>query len=444
MVRTHWKTAAFVVAGLGLLTPAQGDQITEMQAQIDSLRAELTQVQTDQGDNWLNERRAEEVKGLIMEVLSDADTRASLLADGAIAGHDGNHFFIHSADGAFALYLSGQLQFRYIYNNQDDKALAPGGDEDEGGFQTRRAKVKFDGHVANPKVGYHLVLANDRMTASTFLEEWNVSYDINDQANLAAGKMKHPFLREELVSSSRQLAAERSITNEFFTLNRAEGVRLRYADANWRLLTMIGDGGNSETSDFSDNSSEFAATVRGDIALEGDLDQGKDFTGWSGEGQSIILGGAYHLQLGDGRNGSRDDYHAHTVDLSWENNGWNAFFAYIGATIDPDAAAGSDRDMDGYVAQGGIHIVPDKFEFFARYVFIDGDVDGEDDFDACTFGVNYYVNGHRTKFTADVTVLGEMTPTSNPFGASTDSTGIGTLSGEEDELFARFQFQLLF
>ncbi len=443
MLRKNWKTAAFTLVGLGLMAPAQGDQITDMQAQIDALRAELSQVKSSQGDNWLNERRAEEVKGLIMEVLSDADTRASLLNDGALAGHDGKHFFIASADGAFLLNISGQIDFRYIYNNQDDDNAAPNGDEDEGGFQTRRLKLKFDGHVSSPKIGYHVQLAHDS-SGSTFLEEYHVSHRISDNLEIAGGKMKLPFLREELVSSSRQLAVERSTTNEFFTLNRAEGVRLTYGEENWVVNFMVSDGANSETSEFDDDSSETALTLRGDIALEGDLDQGKDFTGWSGEGQSIILGGAAHYELGDGKNGGTADYHAYTVDLSYENSGFNLFGAYIMGEVDPDASGADDREMNGIVIQGGLHVVPDKVELFARWEYIDGDVSGEDEFDAWTLGVNYYINGHQTKFTADVVFLNEMLPTANPFGASASSNGLGLITGTEDELAIRTQFQLLF
>lgn len=444
MLRKNWKTTAFMLAGFGLIAPAQGDQITDMQSQIDALRAELSQVKTNQGDNWLNERRAEEVKGLIMEVLSDADTRASLLNDGAVAGYGDDGFFIMSPDNAFAMYVSGQLNFQYIYNNQDDSSMS-GGDDDEAGFQTRRAKLKFDGHISSPKITYHVQLAREFSGSSgnVFLEEYNIAHQINDNLAIAGGKMKLPFLREELVSSSRQLAVERSTVNEFFTLNRAEGVRLTYGDENWVVNFMFSDGANSEDSDFDKDKSELALTIRGDIALEGDLAQGKDFTGWSGEGQSIILGGAYHIEYGDGQNGGTADYNSYTVDLSYENGGFNAFAAYIGAEIDPNASGADDRDMNGFVAQGGLHVVPDKVELFLRWEYIDGDVSGEDEFDAWTAGVNYYINGHRTKFTADVVYLNEMLPTANPFGASI-GTGLGLIDGKEDELAIRTQIQVLF
>jgi len=442
MLRTHWKTAAFAVAGLGLMTPVQGDQITDMQAQIDGLRAELSQVQTDQGDNWLNERRAEEVKGLIMEVLSDADMRASLAGDGATSGYGEEGFFIMSPDGAFSLYISGQLQFQYIYNNQDKSG--PGVDEDEGGFQTNRAKINFDGHISSPKVGFHIVLAHHRATGQTFLEEYNVSHQVNDNIQVAAGLIKLPFLREELIESTHTLAVERSLANEFFTVGRGEGVRLRYDDGPLLINFMLSDGANSDHTDFEDDSSELALTGRIDYLVEGIRSQLEDFTGWSGEGQALNIGGAYHIQYGDGRNGGTDNYHAHTIDAQWENGPLNAFVAYTGASISPDSGTVDNRNMDSFVVQGGVHIVPDKLEAFGRWLTLDGDVAGEDTFNAWLVGVNYYINGHQTKLTTDVIFLGDMVPTDNPFGSGLTDSGLGLITGEEDNFAIRTQLQVTF
>ncbi len=440
MLRNHWKTATFMIAALSLLTPVQGDQTADMQAQLDAMSAKLAQVEADQGDNWLNERRAEEVKGLIMEVLSDADTRASLLNDGTIAGHDGKHFFLRNADGTFALYLGGQIDFRYIWNNQDTST----GDEDEGGFQTRRLKLKANGHISSPKIKYKVTLATDRGDGSVFLEDYEIGYQVSDNVQIAAGLMKLPLLTEELTSSSKLLAVERTPTNEYFTLNRAEGVRLRYDDGLILINFMISDGANSERSDFDEDESEIALTGRIDYLVQGKRSQGKDFTGWSGQEQFLNIGGAYHLEYGDGRNGGTSDYHSHTIDVQWENGPLNLFAAYIGATIDSDEATTPDRDMTGFVVQGGVHLVPDKVEVFGQWFSIDGDISGENTFDGCVAGVNYYIKGHRTKLTADVIWLNDMLPSSNPFGASASSSGLGLITGMEDEMAVRTQFQVLF
>jgi hypothetical protein len=105
----------FVAAAVGLATTSFADTPTnnELRQEIQALRAEVSAMRSQADDSWLNERRAEEVKTLIHDVLADADTRASLAGDGMTAGHNG-HFFLASADGGFLLNVGGQIQFRYI------------------------------------------------------------------------------------------------------------------------------------------------------------------------------------------------------------------------------------------------------------------------------------------------------------------------------------------
>jgi hypothetical protein len=423
---------------------ATGDSSRQVeQREISLLRAEVKNLRAEGDQNWLNERRAEEVKGLIMEVLSDADMRASLAGDGAGAGHDGEHFFISAADDSFLMILSGQLQLQYIYNNQDEDT-APGGDDDDSGFQTRRAKIRFDGHVSSPKIGYHVELVKDWSSGNLVVGEYHVSHQLNDNVQLAGGAMKLPFLREFLVDSERQLAVERSTNSQFFSVGRSEGLRLQYSDGPSLLNVMVSDGANSAGAAFEDDTSEIAITARFDYLVQGDRSQLDDFTGWSGEESALNIGGAVHLEYGDSRNSGTDDYTAWTIDVQWEDGPLNAFAAWTAATIDPDASGSSDRDMDGLVVQGGVHIIPDKLELFARWASIDGDVSGEDDFDSCAVGFNYYINGHRTKLTADVIWLNEDAPTSNPFGDSVTTSRLGLISGDEDEMAVRAQVQLLF
>ena len=109
-------------------------QFRALKATVASQQKSIERLRSENNENWLNERRAEEIKTLMHDVLTDADTRASLLADGATAGYD-KHFFIASNDGTFLLQTSFKLQTRYIFNHADQ---ATGTDENEGGFQQRR------------------------------------------------------------------------------------------------------------------------------------------------------------------------------------------------------------------------------------------------------------------------------------------------------------------
>ena len=52
---------------------------------------------------------------------------------------------------------------------------------------------------------------------------------------LTVGQFKTPWMREELVDSSQQLAVERSVINEFFNQDRAVGVMASYQSDSWSL-----------------------------------------------------------------------------------------------------------------------------------------------------------------------------------------------------------------
>src|SRR5262245_47882484 len=85
------------------------------------------------GSAWADQpaTSSDEIRATVNEVLSDAESRTSLLAGGD-AGHDNRGFFI-AGDG-FRLNVGGLLQFRYVLNFRDDVNA----DEFQPGFQDRR------------------------------------------------------------------------------------------------------------------------------------------------------------------------------------------------------------------------------------------------------------------------------------------------------------------
>jgi hypothetical protein len=181
-------------------------------------------------------------------------------------------------------------------------------------------------------------LAASRNDGNVGVEDVWVTRQLADGLTVKAGQFKLPFMREELTSSSRGLAVERSAVNEFFSTQRSEQIQLQIAPAdNIRILASISDGSNEGFSTIGADAVEFAFTARVDIALQGDLAQTKDFSAWSGEPTGIFLGGAIHWQLGDGFNtagvapaNSSQDYFSWTIDGSIEMNGLNIFAAIVG------------------------------------------------------------------------------------------------------------------
>jgi len=424
----------------------------------------IARLQSQLGDQWLTERRAAEIRGLVADVLADAQTRSTLLAEGAMAGIDDNgKIFLQSADGSFYANVSGQIQMRYLFDYQDSSDPITGrADETESGFQARRVKVQIAGHIADPKLTYTVRVANSRATANTSLEEAKIGYAFDNGLFVTVGKMKLPLLREELTSSKRQLTVERSSVNEYFTANFAEQVQLGWKGKDVRLVAAVSDGANSESSEFNADIVEFALTGRVDVRVDGDWKQAADFTSWRDEAQAVFLGAAGHYEVIDGANnaGSFDGtYTVGTVDASYENRGFSLYGAYVISYFDDQADApaplGGDLFSQGVVVQSGYHVTA-ELEPFVRYEWLDADDDDEaaiatqrDPAQIITAGANYYFRKHNAKFTADVVyVFAGDEPVANPLGANAFSSSLGFSDFDTAEadpnLLLRLQFQLLF
>lgn len=442
----------------------------------------------ESGQAWSN---ADEVRALVSEMQADAETRSSLLQSGGSAGHDGRHFFLGSADGNFRLEVSGQIQFRYYLNFRDDEdndGNADPEDDFESGFQTRRTKLFFEGHVFDPNLFYRVsgnfyddsgvAGAND---GDLTLEDAFAGYRWDNGFSMMWGQFKLPFLREELVSSAYQLAADRSLVNEVFNQDRSQGIQLGYEAEDFRMAFAFSDGFRSENSEFGSapayntngypagGENDYAFTARAEVKFAGNWDQFQDFTSMPGSDYACMLGLAGHIQGGDVASTSAvalpggavgvplgdSNFYGWTADISVEGDGWNFYIAGVGEysdyDIDTDADGEGDANLDfgdyGLVAQFGMFIPDTDWEPFLRYDGIFADEDERDtdqgNFNTLTFGANYYMYGHASKFTFDVVWFIDDAAT-NVLGGD-PNPGIGYLTDDnENELTFRLQWQLLF
>ncbi len=391
---------------------------------------------------------SDETRATVAEMLADAETRSSLLA-GADAGHDGK-FFI--AGEGFRLNVSGQIQFRYLLNFRDDTATDDGF---EPGFQTRRTKLYFDGHI-NENWMFRVNGAFEREGGSFVLEEAWAAYKWPSGLTVRWGQFKLPLLREELVSSSKQLAVERSLANEAFTQDRSQGFELEWKQEDWRIVGAFSDGIDSENTDFTAGEStgfkvngeaDYAFTGRFEYKIDGEWKQFDDFTSKQASPFGALVGVAGHYQVSPNSSAPGDvdrETFEYTADLSLEGDGWNAYGAFIGRH-EEFKALGGDTDFDdfGAVIQGGIYVAPNT-EIFARWdaIFVDEDRTTDDDnFHFITVGLNQYYAGHAAKGTVDL--IWSLNETDEL--ATLSDTGVGLLGDTDDgEITIRFQFQLLF
>ena len=391
----------------------------------------------------------DEVRAIVAEVLADAETRSSMLQDG-YGGHEGA-FTIRDADGKFTLRLSGYAQFRYTASFRDAGGAS---DDFESGFTTRRTKLTFRGHVYDPRLTYRTTFAFNRLTGSAILEIATIGWEFNDNWSIELGQKKLPFLREESMASTRQMAVDRSPTTEIFNQFFSQGIWLQYEKEDFRSIFAVSDGLRSENTDFTrrragslfgsalvPGESDYALTLRAEQKFGGSFKQFDDFTGTPGQDAGTLLGAAVHLEGGDKTSTiGGNSYHvlAWVADAQLEGDGWSAFASLNGF----HTSAESNFDDYGLVTQIAGYVPDTNLELFARYdiTLPDDARQNSDPFDTITVGGTYFFHGHAAKLLLDVQwFLSDTLPLP---GAG---VGIGYLqSANPNGIAIRMQYQLIF
>jgi Phosphate-selective porin O and P len=419
-----------------------GGDVDQLRAEVAQLRGQIALLQASDGEQWLTEQRASEIRGLVQDVLADADTRASLQGSGMTAGWD-KGFFLASADGNFKLKLSGYAQIRYIQNHQDDGP----GDDSRGGFENTRTKVIVSGNVVNPNWLYKIEGNYSRSGGAFGLQDAWIAHKCSDEFTVKVGQYKLPFLKEELVSDTDLLTVERSLVNSEFTLGRAQAISVDWKN-DWLHLTGAFSDGTQTTGGFntawSTRDTEYAFSARGEIKFVGDWSQYSDQSSWRGEEFAAFLGAAAHYQ--DGEYGTADDeleLFDWTVDATVEFGGGNLMGYIVGRSAESTTV---DIDQVAFVVQGGIFLT-DDWELFGRFEWGDDDLGGED-LSVITVGVTKFFSKHQMKWTTDVGFgLEEVSSTwgSGFVGSGGDGAGWRTDStGDDGQFVIRSQLQMTY
>lgn len=458
MVLSKFKTTCLMAGALLAAVPgvanAETSEIEQMRAEMAQMRAEMAQLKADSQGDWLAGSRRAEIEGLIADVFADAENRATLLQEGALAGIDEKgKIFLQSADGGFSAQFSGQVQQRYIFNSLN----TDGGRSDSlSGFQARRQKLGIKGKLADGW-GYKVVFATNRDGGpgggNTFTEDAYITKKINDNFSLLVGTNKLPFARQELISSSKSVAVDRSPVTEFFTLNRSDQVTLIYKTDNVIAHLALSDGGNRDFTDFNnDVSNDFAVTGRVEWMVFGD-DLKEATTEFGGvDKDHLFLAGAFHYESAEGTADPESGL-AWTAEALYKTGAWGLSTAVFGNHTNNRAAA--DTDQFGVYAQASYQL-GEGWDVFGQWNYIDDDGVGagdNDELQAVVFGFNKHFSS-RVKLTTDVIWVysGDDPSADGNFingGELSDGIGLGSggFTGNDDhgdQVAFRMQLQLLF
>ena len=403
-------------------TAASVEATNDTNAQIAELKKELNELKSQNGDKWLTEERASQIRGVVQDVMADADTRSSLQATAATSGYN-NGFFIASPDGNFKLQVNGQVQVRssYAWATNSSWNAARVGNENatkaQYGTEIRRAKLSFSGNVVDPSWQYKVTMAYlpqgstfAAITSSPYntagnnqgngtnstanLEDAYINKDMGNGMSLKMGQFKSPFLREELVSSANQLGVERSVVNQMFSTGWTDGIQFTASNDTLMGMVSFNNGGNNANfatqnmNSTNGNYTQYALTGRLQWLAFGNWAQFNDMTSMRGGGQGLMLGTGFNWQHGGNQNnafggnqnpgsGNTDaGFLTYTADASWDLGGANlygAFFGNLTGSLPVDNGVpggqgtnGSSIQSYGALVQGG-YFISDNTELFGSW-----------------------------------------------------------------------------
>jgi hypothetical protein len=388
----------------------------------------------------------DEQRALAAELLADAGTRTSQLAQ----------------DQRFSVDVHGYFQFRYNINSRDEPVDEGGDPLDEDltlGFQMARARINVSGNIINENWGY-FVQFGSTPDGSFIVDDIYGTFRYEGGWQVQFGQFKLPFARETLVGDQYLLAADRSITEAVFGLERSQGLMFGFVGDQVRFSAAVSDGGTfggsdgftGRDTDFDVTLVDFAISGRLEFKWAGDWVQAEDLTSFQGSNFFGMVGVAGHYQSGGNTAHSvfgvtpDHDAFAFTVDVSVESSGWNVMAAGFYLSIDFDGMDTLD-DM-GFMIHAGFFVTP-QAEIFGRFDWISPDSNwgNDEDFMAITAGLNYYFvpESHAAKFTLDFLYTLESPLLSGPVDLITPNTLVGLLPDEGDPQWnIRAQLQILF
>ncbi|MEI6474715.1 MAG: hypothetical protein WCO75_04925 [Planctomycetota bacterium] len=380
-------------AGDVLARPAPGvDELMKRLETLEDRNRELetrvTDLNRQQGEEWLGEQRAGQIRDIVRDVLADSDQRTSLQGSGMTAGwNDG--FFLASADGRFRMNLGGFMQNRFTsstirpgsYNGANPAQQAVfDRKETRYGFNVPDLQVWADGHVFSRDFQYMVkarfyeqvttnINKGDTSSGSAaiaggpdfsqveLMDAW-IRINLDDNWSVRTGQYRSPFSRGFLVLEQYQMSSARSVVDFHYALGYTQGIELEYTNDEFRSRTsidsgaqdnMLGDvnavyGGNgyklwptgsfgSQNAQFWEQNSAYSVTHRFDWKPAGSWDQFRSYTSPSMETFAFLAGLGLHYQSSRGYQANEDTPGVKNPESQWFTATIDAQANFGGASV---------------------------------------------------------------------------------------------------------------
>ena len=501
---TLTKYVGILASGLTLTgaASAQGTDTASAIAERDAiaqLKAEVATLKSQNGDKWLTEERAAEIKSLVKDVLADSETRTSLQGSGATSGYN-NGFFISSADGNFKLNLSLLAQARFTWNYQPGENISADSTNGTGdgvstwAFENRRTQMAFSGNVVDPSWTYMARLnygsASDPYTptsgspsapyeAGVVLQDAWVNKDFGNGVGLKVGQFKSPFMAESLRNDGAQLTAERSVVDYTFSGGYTQGIMLNYTQDMFRAMGSYNNGPRAQNGTWSTGSNNSISLAgRAEFKAMGSWSQFDNESSLKSDESGLVVGAAiqYYNNRGSASAATGAQYNPSvgspiygstgsitttgavdwTADVTFKSAGLSLSAAFVGATYSGDfLGTSTNQESSSYalVVQGGYRFT-DSLEAFGRWEWLnvengaanDGGLQSSatDVNNILTFGVNVYA-GTNMKWTTQFGIsLSDIGNSAGNFDLGGAGWNTDANTSNSDQMNVISQLQIMF
>ena len=425
--------------------------------QISELKAEIAALKGNQGEQWLTEQRADQIRGVVQDVLADSNTRSSFQqAGGATAGYN-NGFFISSADGNYSLKINALEQVRFVWNNtyQDTK------DQNSWGFENRRTQAFFSGNVVDPSWKYLVGIAYDAQNDPYNADAGNfnlyyamVTKSFGDGFSVSVGQMNVPFTVESnLFNAGSTQMGDYSIFEYMFGAGQQVGAMAKLekdafrVSGGWYNIVQTDSSGTVGNSWDNNDNQSIAVAGRAEYKVAGTWDQFSKESSFKGEEFGLLIGGGVIWQNGRNDN-SAGVYDANPLGLTADAQAKFGGFNLIGQFLWQDGYPGTDSSSSvwGFNVQGGAFITED-LEVFGAWAYADTAESGSS---SASLGTTNYLqtgaNWYFAKNSIKATVMGIIPLNKDAADAGNlrgFESGIG-LSGSQNNFSLVCQLQVMF
>jgi hypothetical protein len=401
---------------------AFGADQTNYASEIASLKAEIASLKSAQGDSWLTEQRASEIRGIVTDVLADADTRSSLQGSGSGAGYDGG-FFLSSADGNYSMKVNVLQQIRWSFNDNDSPV--GGAEQQSFGFENKRTRLTFSGNMVDSswsyKVGYYFGASNDvegYAGANGNLADAWVSKDFGNGFAMYVGQFRLPFGAEYGLDAGNLQFTDYSVAASLLGPGSGQGIMFGYSADAFRIHgAYVNDLGSvNQAWAAGSPTTDWAFAARAEFKAAGNWSN--DAQSWKGEEFSAVIGGG--LSAERDQTASRTPWSG-TIDATIGFGGANL----SGAFFYNDNDAGTEST--GFTVSGGV-FVSDDIEIVARFENLDIDAPGtgsDRELNTLTGGANWYFAKNTAKLGLELGYAFDAVPTGAQYANWTQSTDDG-------------------